>query len=171
MDNFLGLCFPWEKKNLISHDIHSADWPASSPVRERFLSSYSHSVDLLIFFLSDAIQSYQNFIDSLRNHTLPSWIAEHLLSLNKRRKKKPTPIYLPGKIPQIEEPGWLQSMGLKRVIHDRTTFHFHQDTTPQWQYISERKWWILTKWLSSKKKETVLNWNIMTWKGKKKLNW
>ena len=40
------------------------------------------------------------------------------------------------KIPQTEEPGWLQSMVLQRVIHDWTTFTFtrilhHNDNISQ----------------------------------------
>ena len=31
---------------------------------------------------------------------------------------KPIPVFLPGKIPQTEEPGGLQSMGSQRVGHD-----------------------------------------------------
>ena len=31
---------------------------------------------------------------------------------------QPTPVLLPGKIPQMEEPGGLQSMGSRRVGHD-----------------------------------------------------
>ena len=34
------------------------------------------------------------------------------------RKWQPTPVFLPGKIPWIEESGRLQSMGLQRVGHD-----------------------------------------------------
>ena len=35
-----------------------------------------------------------------------------------RRKWQPTPVFLPGKIPQTEEPGGLWSVGLQRVRHD-----------------------------------------------------
>ena len=46
----------------------------------------------------------------------------------RRRQWHPTPVLLPGKIPWMEEPGRLQSIGLQRVGHDFTftfTFHFH----------------------------------------------
>ena len=38
-----------------------------------------------------------------------------------RRKWQPTPVFLPGKNPQIEEPDRLQSMGPQRVGHDLVT--------------------------------------------------
>ena len=34
------------------------------------------------------------------------------------KKWQPTPVLLPGKIPWMEEPGRLQSMGLLRVRHN-----------------------------------------------------
>ena len=40
-----------------------------------------------------------------------------------RRAWQPTPVFLSGKIPWTEEPGELQSMGLKRVRHDWATKH------------------------------------------------
>ena len=42
-----------------------------------------------------------------------------------RRKRQPIPVFLPRKIPQTEEPGRLQSMGLQRVRHDWVTKHTH----------------------------------------------
>ena len=43
-----------------------------------------------------------------------------ILNYNHRHKHKwqPTPVFLPGKIPWMEEPGRLQSMGSQRVRHD-----------------------------------------------------
>ena len=35
-----------------------------------------------------------------------------------RREWQLTPVFLPGEIPWIEEPGGLQSVGLQRVGHD-----------------------------------------------------
>ena len=35
-----------------------------------------------------------------------------------RRAWQPTAVFLPGKIPWTEEPGWLQSVGSQRVRHD-----------------------------------------------------
>ena len=35
-----------------------------------------------------------------------------------RRKWQPTPVFLPGESPWMEEPGGLQSIGLQRVGHD-----------------------------------------------------
>ena len=46
----------------------------------------------------------------------------------RRRQWHPTPVLLPGKIPWMEEPGGLQSMGSLRVGHDSDftfTFHFY----------------------------------------------
>ena len=52
-----------------------------------------------------------------------------VIGVNQRRQWQPTPVLLPGKIPWTEEPGGLQSMGLRRVgtrLSDFTfTFHFH----------------------------------------------
>ena len=42
------------------------------------------------------------------------WVRKILWS----RKWQPTPEFLPGKIPWIEEPGGLQSIGSQRVRHD-----------------------------------------------------
>ena len=35
-----------------------------------------------------------------------------------RREWQPSPVFLPGKIPWMEEPVGLQSMGLQRARHD-----------------------------------------------------
>ena len=43
----------------------------------------------------------------------PSW----------RRAWQPTPVFLPGEFPWMEESGRLQSMGLQRVGHNRSTKH------------------------------------------------
>ena len=43
--------------------------------------------------------------------------AEHI----RRRQWQPTPVLLPGKIPWMEKPGGLQSMGLLRVGHNWAT--------------------------------------------------
>ena len=40
--------------------------------------------------------------------------------------KQPTPVFLPGESPWTEEPGGLQSTGLKRVGHDWATKHSAQ---------------------------------------------
>ena len=40
-----------------------------------------------------------------------------------RRAWQPTPVFLHGESPWTEEPGGLQSMGLQRVRHNRTTKH------------------------------------------------
>ena len=45
-----------------------------------------------------------------------------------RRKWKPIPIFLPGKIPWIEESGRLKSMGSQRVRHDWAHTHTHTHT-------------------------------------------
>ena len=40
-----------------------------------------------------------------------------------RRAWQPTPVFLPGESPWIEEPGGLWSMGSQRVRHDGATKH------------------------------------------------
>ena len=53
-----------------------------------------------------------------------------------RRQWHPTPVRLPGKIPWMEEPSRLQSMGLLRVGHDWAT-SLSLFTFMHWR----RKWW------------------------------
>ena len=45
-----------------------------------------------------------------------------------RREWQPTPVFLPGKIPWMEEPGGPQSMGSQRVGHDWVTKTLIQST-------------------------------------------
>ena len=49
--------------------------------------------------------------------------SSHMLV--QRRQWHPTPVFLPGKIPWMEEPGGLQSMGSLKVGHDWAGLHFH----------------------------------------------
>ena len=49
-------------------------------------------------------------------HPVRYFVVAH--DLSQRRQWHPTPVLLPGKIPWMEEPGKLQSMGLLRVRHD-----------------------------------------------------
>ena len=49
------------------------------------------------------------------------WKGKVDLWSTRRRQWHPTPVLLPGKIPWMEEPGRLQSMGSLRVRHDWTT--------------------------------------------------
>ena len=68
------------------------------------------------------IFNYEHFLIWLINSSQSKQAA----SLNKnlgletlwRRQWHPTPVLLPGKIPRMEEPGRLQSMGSLRVGHD-----------------------------------------------------
>ena len=56
-----------------------------------------------------------------------------------RRKWQPTPVFLPGKSPWMEEPGRLKSMGSQRVRHDWATKHNNNHLThthkswPKWE--------------------------------------
>ena len=43
---------------------------------------------------------------------------ENITGHFRRRQWHPTPVLLPGKIPRMEDPGGLQSMGSIRVGHD-----------------------------------------------------
>ena len=47
-----------------------------------------------------------------------------------RRKWQPTPVFLPGESPWMEEPGGLQSSGSQRAGHDRVTAHLGLITVP-----------------------------------------
>ena len=62
--------------------------------------------------------------DFLQSRYLHSFI--HLLGLHCRRRQwHPTPVLLPGKIPWMEEPGRLQSMGsLESDMTEQLHFHF-----------------------------------------------
>ena len=66
-----------------------------------------------------------------------------------RRQWHPTPVHLPGKIPRMEEPGRLQSMGSLRVgvaegqtrLSDFTfTFHFHALKKGMATHVSVLAW-------------------------------
>ena len=50
-----------------------------------------------------------------------------------RRAQQPTPVFLPGKSPSIEESGGLQFMGLRRVGHDQSDL----SCTQAWIYDQE----------------------------------
>ena len=47
-----------------------------------------------------------------------SYFFKDECGLSRRRQWHPTPVHLPGKSPWTEEPGRLQSMGLRRVGHN-----------------------------------------------------
>ena len=49
-----------------------------------------------------------------KRHGFNPWVGK----IPCRKKWQPTPVFLPGESPWTEEPGELQSMGLKRVRHD-----------------------------------------------------
>ena len=57
---------------------------------------------------------------SIRRSGFNPWVGNVLW----RRAWQPTPVFLPGESPQIEEPGGLQPMGLQRIGHDWATFTF-----------------------------------------------
>ena len=52
-------------------------------------------------------------IRSLRRPGFDPWAGK----IPWRKAWQPTPVFLPREIPQIEKPGWLQSMGSQRVGH------------------------------------------------------
>ena len=49
-----------------------------------------------------------------KRHGLDPWVRK----ISQKKKWQPTPVFLPGKSPWIEEPGGLQSIESPRVIHD-----------------------------------------------------
>ena len=69
----------------------------------------------------DWFQIWKQYIKAVYCH--PAY-----LTYMQRRQWHPTPVLLPGKIPQMEEPGGLQSMGSRRVGHDWATRHTHECT-------------------------------------------
>ena len=52
-----------------------------------------------------------------------TWVRSWFGKIPWRRAWQPTPVFLPGESPWTEELGGLQSMGLRRVRHDRATKH------------------------------------------------
>ena len=54
-----------------------------------------------------------------------TWVQSLVGKIPWRRAWQPTPLLLPGESPWTEEPGGLQSVGLKRVRHDQVTKHTH----------------------------------------------
>ena len=70
------------------------------------------SIVLKNAFLSGELSEWMNgFLDRLEE-------SARLYHIFWRRKWQPTPVFLPGKIPWIKEPGGLQSVGSQRVGHD-----------------------------------------------------
>ena len=73
--------------------------------------------------------------DVLLGQWFLEWINDIYLKGSKhwwwRRKWQPTPVFLPGESPWMEEPGGLQSMGSQRVGHDWMTSFTH----------SLKHWW------------------------------
>ena len=72
-----------------------------------------------------------NLVGSLYPSVRPSLVAQKVKNppefdpwvgkIPWRRAWQPTPVFLPGESPWMEEPGGLQSMGLQRVGHDLAT--------------------------------------------------
>ena len=59
--------------------------------------------------------------DEIEDNSINSADRQQLENITgnfRRRQWHPTPVLLPGKIPRMEEPGGLQSMGSIRVGHD-----------------------------------------------------
>ena len=59
--------------------------------------------------------------DEIEDNSINSADRQQLENITgnfQRRQWHPTPVLLPGKIPRMEEPGGLQSMGSIRVGHD-----------------------------------------------------
>ena len=59
--------------------------------------------------------------DEIEDNSINSADRQQLENITgnfRRRQWHPTPVLLPGKIPRMEEPGGLQSMGSIRVRHD-----------------------------------------------------
>ena len=72
------------------------------------------------FLFSSSVYPYHLFlISSTSVQSLP------FLSFIVSKKWQPTPVFLPGKSPWVEEPGRVQTMGSLRVGHDWATFQFH----------------------------------------------
>jgi len=59
------------------------------------------------------VQTVRN-LPAMWESRFDSWVGK----IPQKRAWQPTPVFLPGELPQTEEPGGLQSMGSQRVRHD-----------------------------------------------------
>ena len=76
-------------------------------------------VFLYLWVLNTEASLVTHVVKSLPAIILETWVRYLDWEDAWRRKWQPTPVILPGKsIPQMEEPGELQSMGLHRDRHD-----------------------------------------------------
>ena len=96
-----------------------------------FFSSFTLSLSTTLSLFSEQMQHHLLLLSSIfpggsgsksiclkcGRPGFDSWVRK----IPWRRKWQPTPILLPGKIPWMEEPGGLQSMGSQRVGHDWVT--------------------------------------------------
>ena len=53
-------------------------------------------------------------VGSIEPHRFDLWVGK----IPWKNAWQPTPIFLPGESPWTGEPGWLESMGLQRVLHE-----------------------------------------------------
>ena len=74
-----------------------------------------------VCILKEEINIITNY---MYNHAIT--IVIHGIGVYWRRKWQPTPILLPGKIPWMEEPGRLQSMGLQELDTTWRLNHRHK---------------------------------------------
>ena len=113
-----------------------------------------------------------------------SWKYLQGSRLLQRRWWHPTPVLLPGKIPWMEEPGRLQSMGLLRVGHDWATslslftfMHWRRKWQPTPVFLpgesqGQEAWWAAIyavaqswtrlKWRSSSSSSLLTEYNLFS---------
>ena len=74
-----------------------------------------------------------------------TWVGK----IHWRRAWQPTPVFLPGETPWTEEPGGLQSMGSRRVGHNRETKHKALMEVHLLILVFELIFWFFSRVLSS----------------------
>ena len=108
---------------------------------------YLFNVELKITWWERVYQSAREFFPGMYTYVICShmYYFFYLLKTNhnpqrRRRNWQPTPVFLPGKIVWMEEPGRLRSMGLQRVGHNwatntNTTHSINNNCHPHYTWI------------------------------------
>ena len=118
--------------------------PSPANGRERWLSGYGHTFEKQSkgFQKTFNVKNFANLSsNSTCLHCCEVFKMLYIYWIRKmpwRRAWQPTPVFLPGESPRMEEPGGLQSLGSQRVGHDWVTkhsTHTHTHTHTRLDYI------------------------------------
>ena len=94
---------------------------------------------ILILLINVALEKVLGFPGSLqcKRSKFNPWIRK----MPWRRKRQPTPVFLPGKIPWTEEPGGLQSMASQGVGWNWATEHTHTQSHISYSKMDVKMAW------------------------------